>query len=1104
MIDNYSFLIKKLDEFIRKFYFNSFLKGILYSVAIILIFFLFITLAEYFFFFTSFIRKILFFSFIIISLTSIVFLVFIPLLKIYKLGNIISHHQAAEIIGKHFNNIEDKLINILQLKNASISLNDASLIEASINQKAIELKPIPFSAAINLKDNRKYFKYALPPLFLFIFLILFQPNIIQDSTTRLVNNNQTFEKPAPFTFVIQNNNLTAVQFEDFKVDIKVVGNEIPNEIYLVTNNIHNVTQKLNSNNFSYVFSNLQKGTSFYLEAAGFKSKQYFIDVKSKPLISNFQLLITYPPYLGLKDASFANTGDLSVPEGSKIRWIFDAQATDKISMQFSDTLLSQNNDGNNTFIFDKVLKNNEKYKVKIFNNELKSIDSSSFNISVINDAFPQIEVEEYIDSTNNDVYFYIGKIIDDYGLSALNFNYSILKSDGSKISKKISIPFSRGTISDFTYYWNIKEKNILPGDKVSYYFEVFDNDKINGSKSTKSKWMTFEIPSLDELENNSEDELSEIKNELEKSIEKSIELQNDLKELQENIFQKKELTWENKKELEKLLAEQKKLQNKVESLENKLDNNIEKQSEFKEVNPEIKKKQELVQKLFDEVLDDKMKSMIDKLEKLMDEMNKEDALEKMEEMQVSDEDLENELDRMLELLKKLEFEQKMQESIDKLNKLAKKQEDLSNESKNKKSNTEDIAKEQDKINDDFEKLKEDLDDLQENNEDTDLSDEQEKAEDINEDLKNSEENISKGKMDKASDNQKDASEKMKEMAQSLSNMIQSMQMASMEEDMESLRQLLENLVILSLEQESLLYLFNKTVINTPKYVELVQEQSKLIDDSKLVEDSLFALSKRVFELESFITDEIQNINRNLDKAVNFLEERKVNFAIVNQQYVMTGFNNLALMLSEVMSQMQQQMAQQMQGNQMCENPGNKPGKKPGKIPSLKQMQQQLNDQINEMSEMMKEGSSSGSKEGQSKKLAEMAAKQQAIRQALEEINKSENKDGKGSLGNLQKIIEEMNQNETDIVNKQLTNELLERQQDILTRLLEAENAEKERDEKEERKSITAKQYINKIPPSLEDYINKQEGSISFYRNIPPKLKLFYKNISENYINNVFE
>lgn len=1104
--DSYSYLIKKLDEFIRKYYFNKLLKGILFSIAIILIYFLVIILAENQFYFSTLFRKVLFFSFLALSLTIVGYYIINPLFKLNHFGKIISHKQAAEIIGRYFKNVEDKLLNILQLKDASLSLQDASLIQASIDQKSSTLKPIPFTNAVDLNENKKYLKYAVPPLLVLLFLFLWQPSIVKNSTDRLIRNNTTFVKPAPFTFKIKNESLTALQFEDYKLDVEVSGSELPVNVYVVKDGIKNSMQKLNTNNFSYIFSNVQNNIKFYFEGSGFTSDEYEIKVQEKPIIKNFQLKVDYPNYLGLKDKTYINEGDISVPEGSKIQWIFDAQATDKISVQFSDTSFSLNNSGNNTFIFDKTLYNSDKYIVKIINNSVSKIDSSAFNISVVKDNYPEIEVEAFQDSTNNDVYFYIGKIIDDYGLTKLILNYTISNNEGNKIRKIINIPFSRGTASDFSYYWNLKEIGVEPGDKLDYYFQVFDNDAVNGSKSTKSKWLSIKLESKEEMSENSEQQFDKIKDDLKKSMQESAELQEELKKIQEELLQKNELSWESKKSIEDLIKKQENLQKKLDDIKSDYKDNVNKQEDFKNVNPEIKKKQEQIQKLFDNVLDEETKALMDKLQKLMEEMNKEDALEKMKDMQVNDEDIEDELDRMLELLKKLEQEQKVQETIEKLNELSKKQEELSKKTADGREDKEQLKKEQEEINKEFEKLQEELSELNKESEQFDLDEQEKQGEEISEELEKSKEELNKGNNKKSSESQKGASEKMKEMADAMQQMMNAMQQASTEEDMESLRQLLENLVILSLEEERLLDEFKITTINTPKYVQLVQDQFKLIDDSKLVEDSLYALAKRVFEIEAFITDEIKDINRNLDKAVKQLEDRNVNNATVSQQYVMTGYNNLALMLSEVLSQMQQQMAQQMEGNQMCENPGNKPGSKPGKIPSLKKMQQQLSDQINEMGEMMKEGSSPGSKEGkgQSEKLAKMAAKQQAIRQKLEELNQEENKDGKGSLGNLQKIIDDMKENEEDIVNKQITSELIKRQQEIMTRLLQAENAERERDEKEERKSITAQDYEKTTPPSLEEYIKKKQGSIELYRSIPPKFKSFYRKISENYFKNVSE
>lgn len=1106
--DNYTLLIDKLDQFIRKYYVNQLIKGSLYSLAIILVSFLFIALAEYNFFFSSFVRKLIFYSFIFTSISAIGFFVLQPLFKIYKLGKIINHEQAAQIIGNHFSNVEDKLLNILQLKTASTSLQDASLIQASIEQKSLELKPVPFTSAINLSENKNYLKFALPPFLILLLLLFIKPNIIKDSTDRLVRNNIQFERPMPFQFLIEVDSLKAIQFSDFKVNIKLEGEDLPSEVYIVKNNIKTKAQKLNNSNYAYVFTNLQNDVGFLIEGGGFKSRQYKLEVLAKPILTDFSISITYPNYLDRKQEVIKNSGDITVPFGSAVNWKFDTKATDKIFMEFSDTLIALNSDKKNQFYLNKILKNSDLYKVKIINKSTSLVDSSEFSISVIPDEYPQISVQEYQDSINQDIFYYIGEISDDYGLTALNFNYRIEREGEQGNNQKyetINIPFSKGVVSEFNYYWNINQFKLRPGDRIDYFFQIWDNDGVNGRKSSRSKWMSKSIPSADEMQDESKQELETIKEDLAKTIERSKDANKEAKDIQEKLFEKKELSWDDKKKIEDFLQEQKDIENSINSLEQKLQKNMDKQSKFKEVNPEIKKKQDQLQKLFDEILDEETKALMEKLEKMMEELSKDKAMEMMKEMELSDEQLEKELDRMLELLKKLEFEQKLDETISKLDELSKEQEELAEQTENKEATNEDLKEKQDKLNEKFDKLKDDLDALQKMSDDLNkeaLEELDDLADDTADELQDASEELDNNNNKKAGEKQKQGAQQMQEMAKSLKGMKSQMDMEEMMEDMASLRRLLENLVKLSFAQEDLLEEFKTTTINTPKYLSLIQDQFKLEDDFKVVEDSLFALAKRVFEIESFITDEVASIKRNLSKSVELLAERKTNQSLVNQQYSMTGFNNLALMLSEVMEQMQQSMAQQMEGNQMCQNPGNKPGSKPGKIPGLKQLQQQLNDQISQMSEMMKEGSSPKGKEGMSQKMAEMAAKQQQIRKALEEINNSDNKDGKGSLGNLKEVMDQMDKTETDLVNKELTEEMIKRQQEIMVRLLEAENAEKQRDEKEERLSNTADQFVNETPPSLEEYLKKKEASLDYYKALPPVLKPYYRKIAEKYFRNV--
>ena len=147
----------------------------------------------------------------------------------------------------------------------------------------------------------------------------------------------------------------------------------------------------------------------------------------------------------------------------------------------------------------------------------------------------------------------------------------------------------------------------------------------------------------------------------------------------------------------------------------------------------------------------------------------------------------------------------------------------------------------------------------------------------------------------------------------------------------------------------------------------------------MVEDSLLALSKRNIQIQSFVNEEVARVNDNLEKSLEYLCERYTNNAIVSQQYAMTGYNNLALMLSETLKNMQEQMKAQKENKgkpkSQCKKPGSEGGKK-GKKPNanaLKKMQDELAKQMKQLQEGQKKGQG---KPG-SKEFAEMAAQQAA-------------------------------------------------------------------------------------------------------------------------------
>lgn len=1148
--DNYQLLIEKLDQFIRKYYVNQLIRGTLYSVGLILLLFLIVSTLEYYFYFHSGTRKLMFYSFLGISGAALIGWIIVPLMHYFQLGKVISHEQAADIIGQHFGNVKDKLLNILQLKHQADTETNRDLILASINQKSEEIKPVPFKAAIDLSQNRKYLRYALPPLLLLILILFVNARLITDSTTRLLHNNKEFARPAPFHFTLEDENPSVVQFGDYPLTVKVDGDALPNEVFIEVDNYQYRLTKVDANTFSYRFSNVQKDTPFFLFSSGVQSDKYELSVLKKPNILAFDVKLDYPAYTERQDEKLASVGDIVVPGGTTIDWIFNTENTDNIAIQFSNeaSLIESKRFSNELFTYKKKAMQDEAYKLYISNKALPNADSISYTITVIPDQYPSINVEKFQDSTAEKLLFFVGDASDDYGLLNLTFNYRISSEKGGQGElNTIKLTKPAGKQIQYDYNFDMSELNLKPGDQVSYYFEVFDNDGVNGSKSSRTNMMLFAMPTIKEYEAKAEENDQQVKENLMNALQESRQIQQDMKKMREKMLQQKEMDWQTRKELEKMLERQKELEKQIEKAKQKYEENLKNQNEFSKTDERLKEKQERIQELFENVMSEEMRELMRQIEELLEQMEKDGALEMMEQMQFNDEELEMELDRMLELFKQMELEHELERAIDKLQELAEQQEKLSEETKkldeemkqeNGQKNDEmkekgenkdgqqqeqqnenkegqqqdnqqqqspqspqekqqDLQKQQEEINEKFEEIKEKMGEIEKKNEalenKKDLGDQQQQMEKIQQELNKSQQQLQQKQNNKASQSQKSAAQQMKEMAQQMAMQMQSMEMEQMEEDMQALRQLLENLVGLSFDQEELIAKFGQVNINTPKYVELTQQQFKLQDDFRLVEDSLQALSKRVFQIESFVTEKVSEIKDNMRSSIQELEERKKAQAAEHQQRAMKNVNDLALMLSEVMNQMQQQMAGMMPGSQQCDNPGQntKPGGKPSD--KISQGQQQLNQQMQQMKNGLQNGMP-----GKSKEFAEMAARQAALRKALKEKQKELQQQGQGSK-ELEEIIEQMDKIETELVNKKLTNEMLERQQEILSRLLEHEKAERERGFDNERKSDTAQETERRIPPSLEEYLKKREAEIDMYKTVSPNLKPYYRNLVENYL-----
>jgi len=1113
-LEQSNFIFQKLELFIKKFYSNELIKGSIFFVGLGLMYFLFTLFIEYFLWLKPIGRTLLFVLFVLVEGLLLVRFVAFPIFKLFKLQKGINFEEASAIIGTHFTEVSDKLINFLQLTDTN-SQEKSELLLASIEQKAKLLRPIPFSNAINFNVNKKYLPLAiLPILFFLYFYVSGNSYIISQSFERVVNFKKQFLPPAPFKLVLLNKDLETQQNKDFVIKVKSEGKIIPETVMI---NIGSESYFMESNGrgeFQYKIEKPNSNVSFFMEANTVSSLDYELNVVTVPAITNLEMILNYPSYLNKKSEIIKGTGNAIIPEGTTVTWKMNTVATQNVSWTDTNSgasFLKQEN----LFRFSKNISQNTEYTIITSNNKVKDYERLSYQISVIKDQFPTINVNNAPDSLKVSNNYVLGQVSDDYGLSKLQIVY--YEKDKPQSQKRVAISVKKDIYDQFVFAFS-SNLPVVQGVSYEYYFEVFDNDAIHNYKSSKSAVFYNRIATDQEKEEQILQEQNKNINSLEKSLKNQDKQISEIEKLQKNGKEKESLEFKDQQKVNDFIKRQKQQDEIMKEYSKKMEENLEKfktdkKDEFKE---ELQKRLANADKELE-----KNKKLLDELKQLNDKLKNEDLFDKLEKFKQITKSQTKTLEQLVELTKKYYVEKKAEQIADKLDKLADKQDKLA---ENEKENQVD---KQEAINKEFDKIQEDLKDLEkENNElksPIDLPKDAEKENSINDDLKKATDELQKQNQSKAKPKQKSASKKMKEMSGDLTEGMADAEMDQLEEDVKMLRQILDNLLAYSFSQEDLMKQFKGLNRGSPSFNKDLKIQQNLKQQFKHVDDSLFAMSLRNPKIAENVTQEIGNVYYNIDKALDSFVDSQISKGLSRQQYAISASNKLADFLSGSLSNMQSEM--KMSGSGKGGKP--KPGKGQGsgmQLPDIIKKQEGLGEK---MKEGIKKGNKpgEGTKPGQGEKgkskgegksgngdtpngesgddgegnageIMKIYQEQKQLREALENAL---NKEGMG--GNGQNAMEQMKQIEKQLLNKGFNNETLQKILNLQYELLKLDKAAQQQGEEKKRQSQTnQKQFNNQskpLPANLQEYLNSIEilnrQTLPLRSNFNHKVQEYFKN-----------
>lgn len=1109
---NINLLTSKISHYVKLIFIREISIGTLKYFGIsLLLLFVFALLESHFYFNPSI--KIIFIIVLILFMIITLFPFLKLLIQYFKKPNQELIESASKEIGQHFPQVKDKLLNSIQLLKSDDSHSSDQLRNAAFLDVFNSVKNLPFAKVVDYSKLKFYSKFFLISVFTtLIFLIL--NNDFREATERIFHFNKSYLKPNEFSLNIFPGNISVNKNDNALIKITANGNA-PKIIELFTKNqlqseFVSQTLYLDSNkNYSVNIRNIKNSFSYFAGNKNYKSDIFNIDVTSIPLITNLDLEIFPPSYSKLPKTVQIDNGNLSVLKGSKINFklkvskdIKDANLIMNDSLEKKLTISRKNVAGSFTILNEM----NYHFEVEDSSNN-KNENPIRYTVNIIQDEFPQIEITDPDQSSilpQSNLVSINYNIKDDFGFSKCTLNYNISESEQKPIDKsfnQINLTFSRSDLEQTLFYnWDLSKAQLRENNIITFYIDIFDNDNISGPKQSRSNFFKIRIPSLSELFAEAENTQNNAMEDLTKTLKEAEELKKELNEIGNELKQNEtKINWNEKERIEQAVKKFEEVSKKIEDVKENLADMQNKLLQNNMLSEETMKKYEELQNLFDELNSDELKKAFQNLNESLKDLMREKVQNAMENLSANEKMFQKSIERTMNLLKQIQIEQKIDELIKRTENITENLDELKKETGNQNSNNENnksetLEKDQKNIDKDISDLKDEMQSLtQKMNEveDTPRKQMEETNKEFNE-QKNEElsqkslDELQKQNFENAMQFQQQLSQNMSSMKNNFQNMQQQMQQKNQSMVLQNMLKAIDNLIDLSKDQEELKNKVENSYSQQNQYSDFLQNQMELQQNLDNVLKQMDALSQKTFAVSPEMGKALGDAKKNMMESLSGLQNKNGMGSTQFQNEAMKSLNEAAAI-------MQNSLQSMMQG-----------GGQGGGMMSLMQQLQQLAQQqlgLNGQTKMMQGGQLSMQQRAQLQRLAQQ---QGAVQKSLQDLNKEakESSESKKLASNLESVLNEMKEVISGMNTQKIDDELIKKQDKILSKLLDAQKSINERDYEEKRESKEGKVFNLTSPEKI--ILSNQQAKDILREELLKSVKEGYSKDYQDLIRRYFE
>ena len=1108
--DYYKNIVERLKKTNSRINLISTVEGFVKLVFFISIGLLAIVLVESVFNFGSEIRTIIFFLSLI--LVAVIFSRFVlqPLSKNIPSFSNFDIKKIAKLVGNSYPGIKDDLLNAVQLISDKSANYSQELVQAAFKKVYEKTEKSNFTETVRFEKWNKL-KVALAVSITVIFMVLFVP-FLSNSFNRILSYDKEFVVPPKYILKLEPGNIDVTKGENVNVKIVPV-NDIPAMVTLFTRSAEQAAfEEINllpdSNiTFTHTLKSLNNSIEYFAGAEEVTTDVYKINVMDRPIVRKLEMTISPPAYTRLSSIVQIDNGSATVLPGTRL----DYKITSTKPLTAAELITS--NDFKTELQVDEYVatgKMNIKEKLNYYfqltdTSDVQSENPIRYTINITEDEHPQVEITkpgENIELGLENVLPLNVDISDDYGFSSLTLQYQVTATSqtGGSESNSIPITISKSQKKQSVYYaWDIAPLNLKAEEIVSYFVEVADNDNINGPKKSRSKVYTIRIPSLDELFANADQKQNVAAEDLTQTLEEAKKLGEEMQQISDELKKDdRQITYEEKEKIEKTLQKFESMESKVDEIKKQLDEARKDLAENNLLSEETMQKYLELQDLMDQLSSEDMKQALEKMREQMENLMRNQVQDEMENIQFNEEMFQKSLERTVNLLKRIQIEQKMDELIKRTEQLSEELSELNKETKQSdpsdQQKNDELANKQDALKEQLDNLEKQTQELSERMSEFDDMP-QKDAEELSKQMQeqnNSELNekassqIQKGQKQDAMQMQQQMMKNMQQNMENMQAMQSNMQMQTQMRVMSDLMKALDDILSLSKDEEQLKNRTKEQSSSSNSLRESAQKQNQIQGDLDKLTRRIGELSQKTFGISPEMGKALGQARQKMNQSIGDMQQNNGSKASQSQGEAMQSLNEAAVMMKNSLEMM---MNGQGQGGGMM-----------SMMQQLQQMSQQQMS-LNQMTQMMQQGKLTQQQMSQMQRLAK---EQQMIQKSLAELNEEAKSTGQSKKlsTNLDQILNEMKEVIADMQTNDVSDELLQKQERILSKLIDAQRSINERDYEKNRESFAGKNFQRETPPDL--MLTTEEGLQKLRDELLNSSKEGYKKDYEDLIRKYFE